>query len=289
MKILITGANGQLGRSIHKIENDFPEFKITYTDIEDLNILSEDQVASFISKVKPDFLINCAAYTSVDQAEKDGEKARKLNSYAPGLLAGVMHRNNAKTIHISTDYVFDGNKGGEYFEDDIPTARSMYGKSKAEGEKSVLKYPGTIVIRTSWLYSEFGKNFFKTMNNLLLEKKEIKVVNDQTGTPTYATDLAKTLLRMVQFSKKGKLSDGIYHYSNEGIASWYEFAGEISKKINSSCTIHPVTTKEFPLPAPRPSYSVMNKDKIKRLGISLPDWKESLGLCLKAYQKTILN
>ncbi len=285
MKILITGANGQLGRSIHKIEKNFPEFKITYTDIEDLDILSEDQVASFISKLKPDFLINCAAYTAVDLAEEDVEKARKLNSYAPGILAGAMHRNNAKTIHISTDYVFDGNKGCEYFEDDIPTAKSIYGKSKAEGEKNVLKYPGTVVIRTSWLYSEFGKNFFKTMNNLLQEKKEIKVVNDQTGTPTYATDLANTLLRMVQFSQKGKLVDGIYHYSNEGIASWYEFASEISEIINSSCTIHPVTTKEFPLPAPRPSYSVMNKDKIKKLGISLPYWKESLGLCLKAYQK----
>lgn len=289
MKILITGANGQLGSSIKKIEKYYPKYQITYTDIEDLDILSEDQVELFIKKLKPDFLINCAAYTAVDKAEEDVDMAEKLNSLAPGLLSGVMNRYNGKTIHISTDYVFDGKKGSLYFENDTTTANSVYGKTKADGEKKVLNYTGTYVIRTSWLYSEFGKNFFITMYNLLPEKEELKVVNDQTGTPTYATDLAKALLNMVELSDQGKLEDGIYHYTNEGIATWFDFATEISAKISSKCIIHPVPTSEYPLPATRPEYSVLNKDKIKKLGLDTPNWKASLDDCLNAYRKIILN
>ena len=289
MKILITGANGQLGSSIKKIEKDFSDFKFTYTDIDDLDILSEDQIEHYIKKLKPDFLIHCAAYTAVDKDEEDLEMAEKLNGLAPELLAEVMYRNNGKTIHISTDYVFDGNKGGEYFENDLPTANSVYGKTKADGEKNVLKYPGTYVVRTSWLYSEFGKNFFKTMYNLIPAKEELKVVNDQTGTPTYATDLAIALLKLVELSNQKKLKDGIYHFTNEGIATWFDFATEISVKISSKCIIHPVPTSEYPLPAPRPEYSVLNKDKIKELGISIPEWKKSVEVCFNAYKKTILN
>lgn len=284
MKILITGSNGQLGQSIKKIENEFPQFEIVYTDIEELDILSQDQSKIFINNIHPDFLINCAAYTAVDKAEGNQEIAANLNSLAPGLLAEIMNQIGGKTIHISTDYVFNGKKGIEYLEDDQPTASTVYGKTKADGEKNVLKYPGTYVIRTSWLYSEFGNNFFKTMHRLLNEKDEIKVVNDQIGTPTYATDLARFLLSFVALIENNNIEQGIYHFSNEGIVSWYEFAKEIAQRLNSSCIIHPVPTTEFPLPAERPPYSVMNKEKIKKLGVFVPEWKESLDICIANYK-----
>lgn len=284
MKILITGAKGQLGQSIRKIEKDFPEFDILYTDIEELDILSRDQTRKFITNVHPDYLINCAAYTAVDRAEEDKEKAKKLNSFAPGLLAEIISQINGKTIHVSTDYVFDGKKGGEYFEDDLITANTIYGKTKADGENNVLKFKGNYVVRTSWLYSEFGNNFFKTMYRLFNEKDELKVVNDQIGTPTYATDLARILLSIVELSEKEKIEEGIYHFSNEGSVSWYEFAKEIALRLNSSCIIHPIPTTEFPLPAERPPYSVMNKEKIRKLGLFVPEWKESLDICIANYK-----
>ena len=284
MKILITGSKGQLGQSIKKIETEFPQLDIVYTDIEELDILSRDQVKTFINNLHPNFLINCAAYTAVDKAEDNQVSAASLNSIAPGLLAEIMNQIDGKTIHISTDYVFDGKKGRDYLENDNPTACTVYGKTKADGEKNVLKYPGTYVIRTSWLYSEFGNNFFKTMHRLLNERDEIKVVNDQIGTPTYATDLARMLLSFVDLTNKKKIEEGIYHFSNDGIVSWYDFAKEIALRLNSSCIIHPIPTSEFPLPAERPPYSVMNKEKIKKLGLFVPEWKESLDICIANYK-----
>ncbi|MCF8391600.1 MAG: dTDP-4-dehydrorhamnose reductase [Bacteroidales bacterium] len=284
MKILITGAKGQLGQSIKKIENEFQQFEIIYTDIEELNILSQKQSEAFIQNIRPDFLVNCAAYTAVDKAEEDIEFATKLNSDAPGILAGIMQKLGGRTIHISTDYVFDGKKGTEYFEDDETCPVSVYGKTKAAGEKRVLAFKGNIVIRTSWLYSEFGNNFFKTMFRLLKEKSDLKVVNDQIGTPTYATDLARNILSVVELSGKNSIEGGVYHFSSEGIVSWYDFTVEIAKRLHSNCKVHPIPTTEFPLPAQRPIYGVLSKNKIKNLGLFVPEWKESLDICFAIYK-----
>lgn len=284
MKILITGANGQLGQSIKKIEDEFQQFEIIYTDIEELDILSQKQSEVFIQNIQPDYLVNCAAYTAVDKAEENLELAAGLNSTAPGILAEIMNRIGGKTIHISTDYVFDGKKGSEYFENDKTCADSVYGKTKAAGEDNILKFSDNIVIRTSWLYSEFGNNFFKTMHRLLNEKTEIKVVSDQIGTPTYATDLARNIFSIIDLSRTHKIEGGIYHFSSEGIVSWYDFAVEIAKRLNSSCTIHPIPTSEYPLPAPRPPYSVLSKEKIKKLGLAVPEWKQSLDVCFENYK-----
>lgn len=284
MKILITGAKGQLGQSFRKIENEFPEFDILYTDIEELDILSPEQARTFINDFSPDFLINCAAYTAVDKAEADQEMAAKLNAIAPGTLAEIMNQLGGRIIHVSTDYVFDGKKGSEYFEDDLTCPNSVYGQTKAAGEENVLKFPNNIVIRTSWLYSEFGNNFFKTMHRLLIEKAEIKVVNDQIGTPTYATDLARNIFSIIVLSKSNNIEGGIYHFSSNGIVSWYDFAVEIAYRLNSSCIVHPVPTSEYPLPAQRPPYSVLSKEKIKKLGLQVPEWKESLDVCFANYK-----
>lgn len=289
MKVLITGANGQLGQSIRKLQNEFSELDFIYTDIQELDILSEKELHSFLKIHKPDFLINCAAYTAVDKAEVDKDLAYKLNAVAPGLLSSLMNKIKGKMIHISTDYVFNGLKGSQYTENDPITANSVYGKTKSEGEKKVLSHSQNFVVRTSWLYSEFGGNFFKTMHKLLSEKTEIGVVNDQYGTPTYAEDLARTLLNIVRLSSEEKIHPGIYHYSNKGIASWHDFASQIGKLISSSCHIKKLTTEEYPLPAPRPPYSVLSKNKIKKAGIIIPDWKDSLELCLKNYMKLSNN
>lgn len=286
MKILVTGAKGQLGSSIRENAVQFPEHEILYTDIEELDILDEQSVEDFLRSEKPGLLINCAAYTAVDRAEEFISDAEALNIRAPGILAGQMNRIGGSMVHISTDYVFNGTGTDAYREDDPVNPDSVYGKTKAEGEKLVLGYQGNYIIRTSWLYSEYGNNFFRTMLRLFNEKDEVNVVSDQVGTPTYAGDLAMALLRIA-----GRLSDsgaepGIYHFSNEGKASWYEFAKEIAKLSGAGCRVNPIPTSAYPTPAKRPQNSILGKEKIKKtFGLIIPDWRDSLKLCYDSYVK----
>ncbi|MFW5644584.1 MAG: dTDP-4-dehydrorhamnose reductase [Bacteroidota bacterium] len=284
MKILVTGGNGQLGRALKKVSAKIPDHTYIFTDIEELNISSESDVASFFHSFNPDYCINCAGYTAVDNAENDKEKAFLLNADAVKILGEITGNKNCKFIHISTDYVFSGKTWQPYKETDIPDAGSVYGKSKLAGEKHLINSKHAIIIRTSWLYSEYGSNFFKTMMKLMNEKKDIKVVFDQIGTPTYAGDLASTIMTIIEKSHKNFFKYGIYHYSNEGVTSWYDFAREIGKLMNYQGIIHPVESIEFPRPAPRPFYSVLNKSRIKKkYQIKMPHWCESLEYCYHNY------
>ncbi|MFA5330435.1 MAG: dTDP-4-dehydrorhamnose reductase [Prolixibacteraceae bacterium] len=280
IKILITGANGQLGSEIRKISGIFTEMDFCFTDVAELDITSSEKVGEFFSGFKPDFLVNCAAYTAVDKAETDLETATLLNATAVGILAAESAEIGCKMIHISTDYVFNGNGPKPYKEDDLPDPQSAYGKTKLEGEILCLKNnTESLVIRTSWLYSAFGNNFVKTMIRLGTERPELKIVFDQIGSPTNAADLAKAILTIISSVKCGnaKFIPGIYHYSNEGVASWYDFTKAIFDIAQISCNVKPIASEEYPSPTPRPAYSVMNKSKIKLIfGLQIPHWRDSL-------------
>jgi dTDP-4-dehydrorhamnose reductase len=282
MKVLITGSKGQLGLSIKKLTPEFPDYRFIYTDVEELDITKADDIRKFISDTNPEVIINCAAYTAVDKAEEDTEKAHLLNTTAPGYLAKAASENNILLIHISTDFIFGGDRKTPYTEEDKAVPESVYAKTKADGEQEVVKNSKRAVIfRTSWLYSEFGHNFVKTILRLAEERQEINVVNDQIGTPTYATDLAETILRLLPELTKINQGTEILHFSNEGIASWYDFAKEIVQQSGLKCKVNPISTKQYPLPAKRPAYSVLDKSKIKsRYGIDIPDWREGLRRCL---------
>ena len=289
MKILVTGADGQLGNELRDISGDYPGWTFYFTDVDSLDVTSESTVTDFIQKKKPDYIINCAAYTAVDKAETDRENARLLNAVAPGYLAKAAKKLGAKLIHISTDYVFSGNAFLPYSENDPVNPQGVYGLTKREGEvKCLQENPETIIIRTSWLYSSYGNNFVKTMVKLGREKEMLKVVFDQVGTPTYAADLAKAVLSVVQISKEKKdgIDYGIYHYSNEGVTSWYDFAMTIFELAGIHCQVIPVLSDEFPSPVKRPHYSVLNKSKIKsNFNLEIPYWKDSLRVCLKKLNK----
>lgn len=285
MKILVTGAYGQLGNEIKCFADKFPWWQFIYTDVDTLDITDENAVESFIQKSNPDVIINCAAYTAVDKAESDIESAKKVNELAPKLLARYARKVKSEFIHISTDYVFNGKAFTPYSEDDEVNPQSVYGVTKLNGEKScVEENPRCLIIRTSWLYSAFGNNFVKTMLRLGSERDQLKVVFDQIGTPTYAADLANSILSIIRDAEKNKLSfvPGIYHYSNEGVASWYDFAKAIFEISDVECDVSPVRSSEFPTPAKRPGYSVLDKSKIKNtFGISIPYWKDSLKNCIQ--------
>jgi dTDP-4-dehydrorhamnose reductase len=286
--ILVTGANGQLGKELKQLSPSFSSFEFTFLSREDLPIHHFEMVRHYFSVYKPLYLINCAAYTAVDRAEQEKDLAFQVNAEAVGVLAAVCKEHNSKFIHISTDYVFDGTASVPYNEDDLTNPQSVYGASKLEGEKQALQLnPETIIIRTSWVYSEYGKNFVKTMMKLMSERNEISVVNDQIGSPTYAADLAEAILKIVANCQlpTANCSPGIYHFSNSGVISWYDFALAIKEIINSPCTINPITTAGYPTPAKRPAYSVMNTDKIqKTFYIQLKDWKQSLSTCIQRLQ-----
>jgi len=280
-KILVTGANGQLGSEILKLSQDFPNWQFTFTDVDMLDITDLPSLQSFCIKNKFDFIINCAAYTAVDKAETDLGLATKINCDAVRNLALAASGCNAVLIHVSTDYVFDGKACVPYIENHPLDPQSVYGKTKAEGEAEALKYDKSIIIRTAWLYSTFGNNFVKTMLRLGSERPELKVIYDQVGSPTYAEDLATAILSIISHSEKNGVKPGIYHFSNEGVASWYDFAWEIINYAHKDCVVKPIEAKDYPLPAKRPSYSVFNKAKIKStFNIEIPYWKTSLYKCL---------
>ena len=278
--ILVTGSNGQLGKELQELAEVYPQFKFVFASREDLKLHHYGLVENFFIGIKPQYCINCAAYTAVDKAESEQDMAMLVNGEAVGHLAAVCKKYHTKLIHISTDYVFNGESETPYNEDAVTGPINTYGRSKLLGEQLCMQeYEDAIIIRTSWVYSQFGNNFVKTMMRLMSERNEINVVNDQIGSPTYAADLAKAILDIIA---SGKWESGIYHYSNEGKISWYEFALAIKKMIGSSCKVHPIPTSAYPTPAKRPHYSLLDKSKITATyGVAIPDWERSLQVCIE--------
>lgn len=273
--LLITGANGQLGTELRRILGSRAE----YLDREHLDISDEQAVKSFFDNKKYDFVINCAAYTAVDNAEVEPELAENINHYGPLYLSKYAKR----ILHISTDYIFDGEHFKPYTEVDKPNPKSVYGRTKLAGENAVLESAETaVILRTSWLYSPFGKNFLKTIRKLAEKNESIHVVNDQIGTPTYTENLANAILTILPQIKQGQKS--VYHVTNEGVCSWYDFAYEIVALLGLKCKVIPITSENYPSRAKRPFYSVLCKEKIRNdFGIQMPHWKEGLEQCLKQF------
>lgn len=275
MQVLVTGGNGQLAACIKDVCVDKSELEVTYTSVSDLDITNKQQVDQFFAKHNFDWCINCAAYTAVDQAESDIDLARKVNKDGAKHLAEACKAHQVKLIHVSTDFVFDGKSTKLYSEEDKTNPLGIYGLTKREGEQAIAETFGDyFIIRTSWLYSEHANNFMKTMLRLAESRTELSVVADQIGTPTYATDLAEVMMKIVT----GNSSDfGLYHYSNEGVASWYDFAYAIFELQKTSIHLSPIKTVEYPTPAERPKFSVMDKAKIKQtFKIEIPHWRSSL-------------
>ncbi len=284
ISILVTGAKGQLGSEFKKKSADFPGMLFHFTDIEELDITDTGAVNDFLDKNQVQYLVNCAAYTAVDKAEDEPDPAMQLNAVAVKILAVESARRDIQLIHISTDYVFDGEKNHPYLEDDQVNPRTVYGHSKLAGEKAVHQTGNGIIIRTSWLFSVFGHNFVKTILRLSQEKDRLNVVFDQTGSPTNAKDLAAAILEMIRrdHGEGKKPRYDVYHYSNSGMCSWYEFAESIVKLSGSGCTVEPVESVDFPTRAARPRYSVFDKGKWQGdYPVSIPHWKDSLKDCLK--------
>ncbi|MCF6240412.1 MAG: dTDP-4-dehydrorhamnose reductase [Bacteroidales bacterium] len=284
MNVLVTGAYGQLGKELEYLFNNYEDLVFYGTDIDSLDITNKEAVKKYISENKIDFIVNCAAYTAVDLAEDEQEKAYQVNSDAAGILAEIADIQCIGFITISTDYVFDGRFFKPLSEKQTPNPVSVYGKSKYEGEKkAILKNTFSIIIRTSWLYSPHGKNFVKTILSLSKERDELSVVFDQIGTPTFARDLAQAIIEILLHSSEDfRKYSGIYHFSNEGVCSWYDFAHQIIKLSGNNCKISAVTSDKFPTKAERPYYSVLNKNKIKKtFNIKIPHWTESLAACIK--------
>lgn len=278
-KIIVTGANGQLGSELKSIVGS-ENHTYLFIDIAELDLTVTNDVLSFLDEQKPDIIINCAAYTAVDKAEEEKEKAFILNAGVPEILAEYSNRTGCNIIHISTDYVFSGESFKPLTEKDEPTPKSVYGLSKLKGEKAFQNSESAIILRTSLLYSSFGTNFVKSMIRLLDEREELKIVFDQIGTPTYAADLAASIVHIINQGDAGFIP-GIYHHSNEGLASWYDLAYEIRELTGLECKLTPIETKDYPLPAPRPWYAVMNKEKIKeQFSLEIPHWKSSLKICI---------
>lgn len=278
--VLVTGSNGQLGSEIRIAAALYPQYRFIFTDVQELDITNEVAVHDFFAANKIDVVINCAAYTAVDKAEEDEELCYLINSHAVEILGKVSSAFNSAIIHVSTDYVFNGKSYLPYSED-VPVApASVYGKSKLAGELALMQVnPAAVIVRTSWLYSSFGSNFVKTMLKLGRERDELKVVFDQVGTPTYAADLAGALL---QIANQGVAHPGIFHYSNEGVCSWYDFTIAIHKLAGVSCRVLPIESHEYPAKTPRPHYSVLNKARIKSVyGVLIPHWEDGLKRCLE--------
>ncbi len=280
MNILITGCNGQLGNEIQLLERQYPQYQWYNTDVQELDISNQQAIEQFVAAHEIDGIVNCAGYTAVDKAEENEELCAMLNQHAPAYLAAAVEKRGGWMVHISTDYVFDGTHHTPYVETDEPCPNSVYGRTKLAGEQEVMQHcKRSVIIRTAWLYSTFGNNFVKTMIRLGKERPELGVIFDQIGTPTFAGDLAKAIMAVVE---KG-IMPGIYHFSNEGVISWYDFTKAIHRLAGiTTCHVRPLHTAEYPTPANRPHYSVLDKTKIKTVyGIEIPYWEESLKDCLE--------
>lgn len=279
MNILITGCNGQLGNEMQLLEKENPQHNYFNTDVAELDITNQQAVDDFVSRNAIDGIVNCAAYTAVDKAESNKELCTTLNTVAPAYLAAAVEKRGGWIVQVSTDYVFDGTHHTPYVETDTPAPDSVYGSTKLAGELGVTKFcKRAMIIRTAWLYSTFGNNFVKTMIRLGHEKEELGVIFDQTGTPTYAADLASVIMTAIN---KG-IVPGVYHFSNEGVISWYDFTKAIHRIAGiKTCRVRPLHTSEYPTPANRPAYSVLDKTKIKETyGVEIPYWEESLEKCI---------
>lgn len=280
MVVLVTGSSGQLGQSLQFIAPNYPQIDFVFCDSKTLDITNFENCETIFSNYKPDFCINAAAYTAVDKAENEPEKAFAINVTGAKNLAEVSKKFDIILLHISTDFVFDGSKTKPYIETDIPNPTGVYGQTKLDGEKAIQQvWEKHFIIRTSWVYSQFGNNFMKTMLRLASERDTISVVNDQIGTPTNAVDLAEIVIKLV--TEHSKLNTehfyGIYNFSNEGQCSWYDFAKKIFEINNKNIDLKPIPTSSFPTPAKRPKYSVLDKTKIKSIfGIHIKSWEESL-------------
>lgn len=281
-KILVAGANGQLGRELHQLAAHHTGFEFTFLSRADMPIHHPELVRHFVHSLKPGYFINCAAYTAVDRAESEPDKAYIVNGEAPGMLAGICREHDCRFIHISTDYVFSGTGTVPYSETDATGPASVYGASKLMGEERALEQdPRSIIIRTSWVYSQYGANFVKTMLRLMSEKEEIRVVNDQQGSPTWAAGLAGAILQMAALIEQGNSEiKGIYHYCDAGITNWFAFATAIKEIAGLNCRIVPIPTSEYPTPAKRPLWSVLKTEKIAGLGIPVRPWKTQLEQCM---------
>lgn len=283
--ILVTGAYGQLGNEVRILSANYPEYNFMFTDVDSLDITDKDELIDFVTGNDIRYIINCAAYTAVDKAEDDAELCEKINAAAVKNLGLAAAEAGAGIIHVSTDYVFDGTSCRPYTEDMPTKPCSVYGKTKLKGEKNLLKAcPNAIIIRTAWLYSPFGNNFVKTMIKLGSERESLNVIFDQVGTPTYAEDLADAILKaMDQTIDTDHDKGGVYHFSNEGVCSWYDFTIKIHEIAGiKTCKVNPIETKDYPTKAARPHYSVLNKTKIKQaFNITIPHWEASLKNCIK--------
>lgn len=283
-RILITGCNGQLGNEMQLLAKDNPQYVYFFTDVAELDITDKVAIDTFVKENDIDCIVNCAAYTAVDKAEDNEELCNLLNNIAPGYLAEAMGKCGGTMIHVSTDYVFDGNGHNPYKEEDTPCPNSVYGRTKLAGEKNVIaNCKNFMIVRTAWLYSIYGNNFVKTMLRLGREREALGVVFDQIGSPTYAGDLASAIFAAIN---KGVIP-GIYHFSNEGVISWYDFTKAIHRIAGiETCHVRPLHTDEYPAKAPRPSYSVLDKTKIKSTyGIEVSYWEDSLRKCIQLLEK----
>jgi len=280
LNVLVTGSNGQLGSEIEELSKEY-KYNFYFTDRTTLDISNPHAITEFIISNNTNTIINCAAYTAVDKAESDAEMADTINHLAVKHLAEISKEKNIQLIHISTDYVFNGKNHMPYIETDETNPNGVYGKTKLDGEKAMIEInpKNSIIIRTSWVYSSYGANFVKTMLRLGKEKESLGVIFDQVGTPTYARDLAQAMLEIIPKISSDKVE--IYNYSNEGVLSWYDFAKEIMQMAKLNCEINPIETKEYPTPAQRPHYSLLNKSKIKKaFNLTIPYYKDSLNECL---------
>ena len=280
--ILVTGASGQLGSEIQEFSKEYSQYDFFFTDVADLDITDLEKVREYCNTNQIKTIINCAAYTAVDKAEEQTDICNAVNHIATVNLSKIAKELNIKLVHTSTDYVFNGKNYVPFKEDDITDPINVYGKTKLLGEQAMMDInpKHSIIIRTSWVYSTYGNNFVKTMLKLAETKEQLTIIADQVGSPTYAYDLAKTILEILPKINNDKVE--VYHYSNEGICSWYDFAFEIFYQSNINCKVLPIETKDYPTAAERPSYSVMNKSKIKNtFDIEIPHWKTSLSNCLK--------
>ena len=288
--LLVIGMQGQLARSIGKIASHYPRLQISFSDRAELDLLDADSIQHYFDHYHYDIILNTAAYTAVDQAERDVEQVERINHQAVAEIAEIAKQQQSRLIHVSTDYVFDGEQNTPYLESDPPHPVSVYGSSKLSGEQALQAVaPNGCIVRTSWLYSEFGHNFIKTMLRLGGEREQLDVVHDQVGSPTYATDLAHALLSIASTASNhhSLIEVPVYHFANQGICSWYDFTNAIFELAAVDCVVNPITSEQYPTPVKRPHYSVLSTEKIKQqFQLSIPYWRGALKRCLQEIEKS---